>query len=248
MAKYSGEGGAKQFSPRDARVAIDNGLSWGDIPFTRNRELILVDDGSLNPREFAYMVSVCSSYLSVRYNGNIIIEPYSPHRFGRQFGFCQDIPGTLNNDVRSGSKADLLLFWRVCNVCHTKCKLTYPPLSLKIVDLTAPRFAEWWSKVHNIDDFDQYVDLLISSIRTTLSKKAKQRKEVVDTQLSIVRHGKGKVLAIRSSSDKEDMAPKRKSTQLTQEVIGTPENQHVDSGNNTMLVDNLSDETDKERH
>ncbi|OMO52930.1 hypothetical protein CCACVL1_28998, partial [Corchorus capsularis] len=117
-----------------------------------------------------------------------------------------------------------------------------------IADLTASGFAEWWSKVHIIDDFDQYIELLISSTRTTLSKKAKQCKEVVDTQLSVVKHGKGKVLAIRSSNDKEDMASKRKSAQLTQEVIGTPENHHVDSGNNNMLVDNLSDETDKERH
>ncbi|OMO88358.1 hypothetical protein COLO4_20284 [Corchorus olitorius] len=246
MAKFSGEGGAKQFSARDARVAVYNGLTWGTIPFTRNRELTIVDDGTLDQRDFAYLVSVRSSYLVVLCNGNIIIEPYSPHQFGRQFGFCQDIPGTLNKDVRSGSEADLVFSWRICNAYNTKCKLICPPLSLKIADLTASGFAEWWSKVHIIDDFDQYIDLLISSTRAT--KKVKQRKEVVDTQLSSVQHGKGKVLAIGPSNDKEERSPKRKSTQLTQEVIGTLENQRVVSGNNTMIVDNVSDETDKERH
>ncbi|OMO88400.1 hypothetical protein COLO4_20277 [Corchorus olitorius] len=218
MAKFSGEGGAKKFSARDARVAVYNGLTWGAIPFTRNRELTIVDGGTLDQRDFAYLVSVRSSHLDVRCNGNIIVEPYSPHRFGRQFGFCQDIPGTLNKDVRSGSEADLVFSWRICNAYNTKCKLICPPLSLKIADLTASGFAEWWSKVHIIDDFDQYIDLLISSTRVT--KKVKQRKEVVDTQLSSVQH----------------------------EAIGTLEDQRVVSGNNTMTIDNVSDETDKERH
>ncbi|OMO81754.1 hypothetical protein COLO4_23428 [Corchorus olitorius] len=136
MAKFSGEGGAKQFSARDARVAVYNGFTWGAIPFTRNRELTIVDDGTLDQRDFAYLVSVRSSYLAVRCNGNIIVEPYSPHRFGRQFGFCQDIPGTLNKDVRSGSEADLVFSWRMCNAYNTKCKLICPPLSLKIAYLT----------------------------------------------------------------------------------------------------------------
>ncbi|OMP03101.1 hypothetical protein COLO4_10628 [Corchorus olitorius] len=246
MAKFSGEGGAKQYSARDARVAVYNGLTWGAIPFTRNRELTIVDDGTLDQRDFAYLVSVRSSYLAVRCNGNIIVEPYSPHRFGRQFGFCQGIPGTLNKDVRSGSEADLVFSWRICNAYNTKFKLICPPLSLKIADLTASGFAEWWSKVHIIDDFDQYIDLLISSTRVT--KKVKQRKEVVDTQLSSVQHGKGKVLVIGPSNDKEERTSKRKPTELTQEVLGTLETQRVVSGNNTMTVDNVSDETDKERH
>ncbi|OMO95483.1 hypothetical protein COLO4_15854 [Corchorus olitorius] len=55
MAKFSGEGGAKQFSARDARVAVYNGLTWGAIPFTRNRELTIVDDGTLDQRDFAYL-------------------------------------------------------------------------------------------------------------------------------------------------------------------------------------------------
>ncbi|OMO59461.1 hypothetical protein CCACVL1_24811 [Corchorus capsularis] len=130
-----------------------------------------------------------------------------------------------------------------CNAYHTKCKLTYPPIFLKIADFTASGFAEWWSKVHIIDNFDQYINLLISSTCTTLAKKANQRKELVDTQLSGVKHGKGKVLVIGPSNDNKDRASKRKSTQLTQEVIGMPENQHVVFGNNIMIVDNLSDET-----
>ncbi|OMO97076.1 hypothetical protein COLO4_14897 [Corchorus olitorius] len=183
MAKFSGEGGAKQFSARDARVAVYNGLTWGAIPFTRNRELTIVDDGTLDHRDFAYLVSVRSSYLAVRCNGNIIVEPYSPHRFGRQFGFCQGIPGTLNKDVRSGSEADLVFSWRICNAYNTKCKLICPPLSLKIADLTASGFAEWWSKVHIIDDFDQYIDLLISSTRVT--KKVKQHLSPVHSEASV---------------------------------------------------------------
>ncbi|KAG9447106.1 hypothetical protein H6P81_013234 [Aristolochia fimbriata] len=41
------------------------------------------------------------------------MEPYSPHRFAQQFGFCQDLPGFLVSDQHNaGSLSALTELWR----------------------------------------------------------------------------------------------------------------------------------------
>ncbi|KAK4400582.1 hypothetical protein Sango_1164300 [Sesamum angolense] len=44
-----------------------------------------VDDGHAEELDHSYFVAICSSYLTLRQGGKFIIEPYSPHRFRRQF-------------------------------------------------------------------------------------------------------------------------------------------------------------------
>ncbi|KAL0291517.1 UNVERIFIED_CONTAM: hypothetical protein Sradi_7023500 [Sesamum radiatum] len=45
-----------------------------------------VDDGNAEELDHSYFVAIRLSYLILRQGGIFIIEPYSPHRFGRQFG------------------------------------------------------------------------------------------------------------------------------------------------------------------
>ncbi|KAL0298853.1 UNVERIFIED_CONTAM: hypothetical protein Sradi_6545100 [Sesamum radiatum] len=45
-----------------------------------------VDDGRAEELDHSYFVAIRSSYLTLRQGGRFIIEPYSPHRFRRQFG------------------------------------------------------------------------------------------------------------------------------------------------------------------
>ncbi|KAL0293011.1 UNVERIFIED_CONTAM: hypothetical protein Sradi_6960900 [Sesamum radiatum] len=62
-----------------------------------------VDDGRAEELDHSYFVAIRSSYLTLRRCGRFIVEPYSPHRFGRQFGYYQDVPGTLRYDTRVAS-------------------------------------------------------------------------------------------------------------------------------------------------
>ncbi|KAK4397435.1 hypothetical protein Sango_1580100 [Sesamum angolense] len=52
----------------------------GDGPFK------FVDDGHAEELDHNYFIAIRSSYLTLRQDGRFIIEPYSPYRFGRQFG------------------------------------------------------------------------------------------------------------------------------------------------------------------
>ncbi|KAG5630490.1 hypothetical protein H5410_002207 [Solanum commersonii] len=42
-----------------------------------------------------FLIGLCSSFVTFRLDDELIVEPYSPHRFGRQFGYCQDVPSAL---------------------------------------------------------------------------------------------------------------------------------------------------------
>ncbi|KAL0314531.1 UNVERIFIED_CONTAM: hypothetical protein Sangu_2297500 [Sesamum angustifolium] len=75
MTRFSEEGGAKYYEPREARKRIHK----------------------------AEFVSWACNMLVKAEPFKFIVEPYSPHRFGRQFGYYQDVPGTLKYDTRVAS-------------------------------------------------------------------------------------------------------------------------------------------------
>ncbi|MCD7459579.1 hypothetical protein HAX54_041348 [Datura stramonium] len=54
-----------------------------------------IDSNDALDLELNYFMSIHFGYLSLRNGNSIIIEPYSPHRFSRQFGFYQRIPSSL---------------------------------------------------------------------------------------------------------------------------------------------------------
>ncbi|XP_060180341.1 uncharacterized protein LOC132610099 [Lycium barbarum] len=104
-------------------------------------------------------MSVRFGYLSLRDGNSVIIEPYSPHRFSRQFGFYQKIPGALANDYRSASLAEGLQFWRICVLSRSMSCATFPPITPNVKKLFADDYRTWWSKTHGnfLDDYFQYL-------------------------------------------------------------------------------------------
>ncbi|KAL0302268.1 UNVERIFIED_CONTAM: hypothetical protein Sangu_3109700 [Sesamum angustifolium] len=90
-----------------------------------------VDDGHAEELDHNYFVAIRSSYLTLRQGGKFIIEPYSPHRFGRQFGYYQDVPGTLNYDTRVTSLEEGLRYWRLCVLSKSSSKAPYLPTNAK---------------------------------------------------------------------------------------------------------------------
>ncbi|KAL0299015.1 UNVERIFIED_CONTAM: hypothetical protein Sradi_6561300 [Sesamum radiatum] len=100
MTRFSGEGGAKYYEPREARKRIHKAefVSWACNMLVKAEPFKFVDDGRAEELDHSYFVAIRSSYLTLRQGGRFIIEPYSPHRFGRQFGYYQDVPGTSDSD------------------------------------------------------------------------------------------------------------------------------------------------------
>ncbi|KAK4400533.1 hypothetical protein Sango_1159400 [Sesamum angolense] len=88
MTRFSGEGGAKYYEPREARKQIHKTefVSWACNMLVKDGSFKFVDDGHAEELDYSYFVAIHSSYLTLRQGGRFIIEPYSPHRFGRQFG------------------------------------------------------------------------------------------------------------------------------------------------------------------
>ena len=68
-------------------------ISWKVTTFGSNYAQTLQDHNKLSCEKFAYFMSLRSSYLTLSCEDIYIIEPYSPHRFCRQFRFYQDLPG-----------------------------------------------------------------------------------------------------------------------------------------------------------
>ncbi|KAL0328115.1 UNVERIFIED_CONTAM: hypothetical protein Scaly_2244100 [Sesamum calycinum] len=88
MTRFSGEGGAKYYEPREVRKRIHKAefISWACNMLVKDRPFKFVDNGHAEELDHNYFVATRSSYLTLRQGGRFIIEPYSPHRFGRQFG------------------------------------------------------------------------------------------------------------------------------------------------------------------
>ena len=79
MSQYSGEGGAKYFNEREARELVHNGdqARWNELIFLQKSET-LIDNGNLCLSRLSYFINIRSSYLVLRQENSLIVEPYSP--------------------------------------------------------------------------------------------------------------------------------------------------------------------------
>ncbi|KAL0349733.1 UNVERIFIED_CONTAM: hypothetical protein Sradi_4122500 [Sesamum radiatum] len=130
MTRFSGEGGAKYYEPREARKRIHKAefVSLACNMLVKDGSFKFVDDGHAEGLDHSYFVAIRSSYFTLRQGGRFIIEPYNPHRFGRQFGYYQDVPGTLRYDTRVASLEEGLRYWRLCVLSKSSSKAWFPCL------------------------------------------------------------------------------------------------------------------------
>ncbi|KAL0423244.1 UNVERIFIED_CONTAM: hypothetical protein Sradi_0859200 [Sesamum radiatum] len=79
MTRFSGEGGAKYYEPREARNRIHKAefVSWACNMLVKDGPFKFVDDGHAEELDHNYFVAIRSSYLTLRQDGKFIIEPYS---------------------------------------------------------------------------------------------------------------------------------------------------------------------------
>ena len=86
---------ARRFTLAQARSIFRNGqsISFRASAFSeqsqKGRDLI---DMKLSDEDFKFLLSTRSSVLPIRIGSEILLEPYYPNRFARQFGFDQSVP------------------------------------------------------------------------------------------------------------------------------------------------------------
>ncbi|XP_024186999.1 uncharacterized protein LOC112191809 [Rosa chinensis] len=94
------------------------------------------------------LISLRYGYLYLRQDNRRVIQPYSPHRFSRQFGYVPDIPGSLKNDIRTSVLALIYKHWDSCTRMNTKCMVTLPIQSAITEYMVTRDYVDWWSKVY----------------------------------------------------------------------------------------------------
>ncbi|KAL0313230.1 UNVERIFIED_CONTAM: hypothetical protein Sradi_5722300 [Sesamum radiatum] len=99
----------------------------GLATIVKNRPFKFIDNGDAEELDHDYFIAIHSSYLIFCQGDKFIIEPYSPHRFGQQFGYFEDVPGTLKHDTRAAF-LEGLRYWRLCVLSKSSSKAWLPGL------------------------------------------------------------------------------------------------------------------------
>uniref|UniRef100_A0A2N9GQD5 Aminotransferase-like plant mobile domain-containing protein n=1 Tax=Fagus sylvatica TaxID=28930 RepID=A0A2N9GQD5_FAGSY len=116
MVRFSGKGAAKYFEEAEARKLFRSitKFKFHCLALFKGHQEILEDNDQLSDSYVNYFISQRPSYLSSRRGDLSVLEPYSPHRFGRQFGFTQDIPGEIKEDLRTAPLERVMHLWDRC--------------------------------------------------------------------------------------------------------------------------------------
>ncbi|KAL0446205.1 UNVERIFIED_CONTAM: hypothetical protein Slati_1748400 [Sesamum latifolium] len=152
MTRFSGEGGAKYYDPREARKQIHKAkfVSWACNMIIKNKPFKFIDNSNAEEFEHNYLLAICSSYLTVRQGNKFIIELYSPHRFGHQFGYYQDVPGTLTYDSHTASLEEGLRYWRLYVLSKSSSKAWFPYLPTNAKKFCSEAYIAWWAKIGTV--------------------------------------------------------------------------------------------------
>ncbi|CAA0810116.1 Unknown protein, partial [Striga hermonthica] len=174
MVTYSGENGARHFVPEEARRRIHKGdfASWTCNIIIKNQTSRYVDDQRRPRYEWRYFTAIRSNYLTWRQGNRFFIEPYSPHRFSRQFGFYQDVPGTLKKDFREGSLDNGIYYWQQSVLCGSSSKASLPCVSPDPKKSTQA-YKSWWQQVHR-GYLERHIEDLLASKPNMISSRGKE--------------------------------------------------------------------------
>ncbi|KAL0445390.1 UNVERIFIED_CONTAM: hypothetical protein Slati_2261700 [Sesamum latifolium] len=177
MIRFFGEGGAKYYDPQEARKRIHKVefVSWACNMIVKNRPF-KIDNGNAEELDHDYFIVIHSSYLTLRQGDKFIIESYSPHRFGHQFGYFQDVLGTLKYDTRAASLEEGLCYWRLCVLSKSSSKAWLPGLPTNTKKFCSEAYKAWWAKVHGTF-LDDSIACLIRLKPTKITIKLKKHED-----------------------------------------------------------------------
>ncbi|KAL0451207.1 UNVERIFIED_CONTAM: hypothetical protein Slati_1098800 [Sesamum latifolium] len=178
MTRLFSEGGAKYYDPQEARKWIHKAefVSWACNMIVKNKPFRFIDNSDAEEFDHDYFIAIRSSYLTLRQGDKFIIEPYSPHRFGRQIGYFQDVLGTLKYDTRAASLEEGLRYWRLCVLSKSLSKAWLPGLPTNTKKFCSEAYKAWWAKVHGTF-LDDNMACLINSNPTKITIKHKKNED-----------------------------------------------------------------------
>jgi hypothetical protein len=153
MVRFSSEGAAKYFEEAEARKLFCSitKFKFHRLALFKGHQEILEDNDQLSDSYVDYFISQRPSYLSSRRGDLSVLEPYSPHHFGRQFGFTQDIPGKIKEDLRAAPLERVMHLWHRCLRINTKSQFLVPSRSPSDAAPCTKDYMDWWAK--RSDDF-----------------------------------------------------------------------------------------------
>ncbi|KAH0697977.1 hypothetical protein KY289_015459 [Solanum tuberosum] len=146
MWQISGEKMAKHFDLVDASKLFQqvNVHDLHNLAMLQGKELHIDDSGKLSTSWSDFLIGLRSSFVTLRLDDELIVEPYSPHRFSRQFGYCQDVPGALIEHHYDGSLLALVQLWDSCVYLGSSLKIIIPMRPSNKKSLITHEYSYWW--------------------------------------------------------------------------------------------------------
>ncbi|KAH0713698.1 hypothetical protein KY289_009657 [Solanum tuberosum] len=115
-----------------------------NLAMLQGKELHVDDSGKLSTSWSDFLIGLRSSFVTLRLDDELIVEPYSPHRFSRQFGYYQDVPGALIEHHYDGSLLALVQLWDSCVHLGGSSKIIIPMRPSNKGSLMTREYSEWW--------------------------------------------------------------------------------------------------------
>ncbi|KAK4364218.1 hypothetical protein RND71_015576 [Anisodus tanguticus] len=110
----------------------------------QGKELHIEDNAKMSNSGIDFLIGLRSSFVTLRHDDDLIIQPYSPHRFSRQFGFCQNVPSVLVEQHYDGSLLALVQLWDSCVRLGRSSKIIIPMRTSNERPLMTHEYSDWW--------------------------------------------------------------------------------------------------------
>ncbi|CAN6543705.1 unnamed protein product [Malus baccata var. baccata] len=150
MTNYSGVLSTKSLDDLQARALFESceGLRMDPLARVGSARRSIVDNSHLRSSDLSYIISLRSGFVSLWQEDWCIVQPYSPHRFSRQFGFVQNLPGKLKEINQSASLQAVYMHWESYTRARTNAVITLPSKDEFKSNPVTRVYARWWSKAY----------------------------------------------------------------------------------------------------
>ncbi|CAH9073716.1 unnamed protein product [Cuscuta europaea] len=244
MISYSGEGGARSLEKRSAHKRIFQGdvSAWVCSTHRRIKEYSFFDGKNPPEAELALFRSLRSNYLVLRYRDHCIAEPYTPHRFSRQFGYFQAYAsGFLEMRNRSVTLAAGFQLWLQFEHGMSQAEAVFPTPPTIPAKYFSLEYKEWWSQVHgnylenHVGDLIRICDLAVDDVITpsdpvTLVSK---KKRAPDTEAKSLPQKKAMLAAPRAEVLIEDAEKEMSPVKIHAVLDDASSSNHVSSSSSS---------------
>uniref|UniRef100_A0A803MDQ1 Aminotransferase-like plant mobile domain-containing protein n=1 Tax=Chenopodium quinoa TaxID=63459 RepID=A0A803MDQ1_CHEQI len=148
MIRFQGPDAVIYSSSADAKSTIRSGrsINWLATCPNEPEDKRFVDDNQ-RLRRISDLIAMRSCYVTLRYDDSYVIESYNPHRFGRQFGFYQGLPGELEPQVDAITPERVFQLFQASTQLGTKSEFFIPSRPFSPQSRVTSAYATWWASV-----------------------------------------------------------------------------------------------------